>query len=72
MWKIFSSKENLNCHLLSHENKRQLKCPYEGCDKTFNHKENLNEHKAIHSKNKFKCNYCSHQTNHRTSLDDHI
>ena len=36
---------------LSHENKRQFKCPHKGCFKTFNTKDGLNQHKVVDLKN---------------------
>lgn len=64
-------KERLKRHLLSHENKRQFKYPHEGCWKTFNTKDGVNNHKVVHLENNF-CNYCSIQTNRLKSLDNHI
>lgn len=45
----------------------------EDCEKTFNTKDNMIQHKLVHLKKKlFQCNYCSHQTNHRQYLNEHI
>ena len=68
----FKQKEGLRHHLLSHENKRQFICPNQGCDKAFNNKGNLNQHKVVHLKNKLQCNYCSYKTNHLRYLKEHI
>ena len=48
-------------YLLFHKNKREFKCSHKDCGKTFNSKNSLYLHKFVHSENKFKCNYCSHQ-----------
>ena len=58
---VLSLKLIFKKQLLIHENKRQLKCSHDGCDKIFNTKSNLNHHRLVNLKNKlFKYNYCSH------------
>ena len=71
--KKFPRRGHLNRHLKFHENKREFKCTYEGCDKAFNTKHCLTKHQLVHSETKlFKCDYCPLETNRQENLKDHI
>jgi len=54
---------------------RTLQCNYEGCNKSFKRKYNLEQHMRIHSEKKpFECNYenCNKTFNRKTALKHHI
>ncbi len=57
-------------HLDSHSTSKFFKCPFEGCNKSYKSKENLNlHHKNIHEKIKpYTCTYCELKFSHRNGI----
>ncbi|RLU21732.1 hypothetical protein DMN91_006108 [Ooceraea biroi] len=72
--KVFLNKTNLRTHSKIHsENRTVIPCPYDGCQRTYYFKSNLECHVRVkHLGEKFVCDMCSFRFSSKQKLIEHI
>ncbi|TWC53015.1 insecticidal toxin complex protein TccC [Pseudomonas sp. SJZ080] len=70
--RTFRLPQHLAAHVKAHTNKNYFKCDSPGCNKSFSHKTNFNQHFLTHSGVKpFKCDLCEESFAQKITLTQH-
>ena len=64
-------EHNAPDHIENNDGEQLFKCPHLNCSKSFNLKQNLLRHLAVHRGAKFKCGTCSREFNRKDNLKRH-